>query len=109
MDLHGRTERTERTHGCTDGRAGEAIRRNTWTTRTHLHTCTLVCRKHLKGNLLCACRDSIKLHLDLGLGEVVDTAYRRYIECITQMDRRREDAVIDFCSTTNSVIKRSGQ
>jgi|SRR5258706_6221140 len=69
--------------------------------RTHLHTRTLVCSEHLKGNLLRACRDSIKLDLDLGLGEVVDTAYRRYIECITQIDRCREDAVIDFCSTTS--------
>lgn len=57
-------------------RAGEAKYNHTEMIHTHLYTRTLVCREYLKGNLLRACRDSIKLDLDLGLGEVVDTAYR---------------------------------
>ena len=70
------------------------------TTDTHLHTRTLVRRKHLQRNLPCARCHPVKLDVDFGLREVVGTTYPRQIECITQMDRRREDAVVDFCSTT---------
>ena len=71
---------------------------------THLHTRALVGRKHLERDLPGARCDPVELHVDLRLCEVVDTANRRHIECVTQVDRGREDAVIDFCSTI-SVIR----
>jgi hypothetical protein len=99
-------ERAERAERNDLGQTTETI---TGMTGTHLHTRTLVRRKHLERNLLRARCDPVKLDVDLGLREVVDTAYPRHIECITQIDRGREDAVVDFCSTTSSVLKRSGQ
>jgi len=76
---------------------------------THLHTRTLVRRKHLERSLPRVRCDPVKLNLDLGLGEVINPTYRRHIECVGQIDRGREDAVVDFYSTTSSVTERSGQ